>query len=112
MAMQNGELVLELLDAHRTPLKERVDIILRHRVLSHTLRARSVKASPTPRLGKLHRKPQGLYSVEIDPPSYRPVSHFINVAASGATRLQVFFPVDPHKVTKAEFPKYQDLPGD
>jgi hypothetical protein len=112
MAKQTGTLVLELQDAHRTPLKERVDIMVRHRILGHNLRVRDVKGAPAPKISKLHRAPQGLYTIEIDPPSYRPVSHFINIAAAGETRLQVFFPVDPNKVTKVSFPKFQDLSGD
>jgi hypothetical protein len=112
MAEQTGQLVLELLDAHRAPLKENVDIIVRHRVLSHTVRVKNAKSSPSPRVRNLHRAPQGLYSVEIDPPSYRPVSHFINIAAGGETKMQVFFPIDPAKVTRAAFPKYSDLPGE
>jgi hypothetical protein len=111
MTQPTGQLVLELLDAHRAPLKEHVDIIVRHRVLSHTMRVKNARSSPAPRVTKLHRAPQGLYSVEIDPPSYRPVTHFVNVAASGETRLQVFFPIDPNKVMRASFPKYTDLPG-
>src|SRR5687767_9157289 len=105
MAQPTGALVLELMDAYHRPLKEQVDVILRHRVLSHTLRVRNVKCSPAPTVKKLHCAPQGLYSVEIDPPSYLPVSQFVNIASSGETRIKVFFPVDPNKVTKAAFPK-------
>ena len=112
MSDQTGELMVELLDAHKSRLKEHVDIIVRHRILSHSLRMRNAKSSPSPRLKKLHCAPQGLYSIEIDPPSYLPVQKFVNIASSGVTHLQVFFPVDPNKIDQVVFPKYQDLPGD
>jgi len=54
----------------------------------------------------LHGFPQGLYRIEIDPPSYQYVSQFVNMKASGITTLSLTFPIDPGKVKKVKFPAF------
>jgi hypothetical protein len=58
----------------------------------------------------LHGGPQGVYQISIDPPSYHPVSHFINVKTSGSTELSIAFPVDTSKVVSVTFPTFTNLP--
>lgn len=108
---ENGKLQLELIDVHGKFLNERVDVTLRHQVLSDTKKA-STSAAQKFTITNLHAAPQGLYRVEIDPPSYLPVSQFVNIKASGTTDLQVVFPVDPKKIKRVDFVKYADLSAD
>jgi hypothetical protein len=108
---QNGKLELELLDVHGRFLGERVDVILRHRVLGQMLRS-SGNATRKFTVPNLHREPQGQYRVEIDPPSYLPVRQFINIKASGTTPLSALLPIDANKVRDVTFPKYKTLPDD
>ena len=109
MADQTGRLVLELVDVYGDALKEKVDILLRHQVLSDARIARSVKASPKPAIPELFCEPQGLYRLEIDPPSYLPVSQFVSIKPSGDTKVTIPFPVDPKKA-KPSFPPFPELP--
>jgi hypothetical protein len=106
-----GKLRLDLLDVHGDPLAERVDVYLRHQTLSETKVARGVPASKRVVITGLLGSPQGLYRVEIDPPSYLPVSYFINIQAAGFTDRTIFFAVDPRKVVWVDFPEYEALPS-
>src|SRR5262247_179939 len=98
--MSNGvRLHLELNDVYGNLLKEKVDIILRHQVLSEVVKV-SNNASTKIEITGLHGAPQGLYRIDIDPPSYQYTSQFVNMKASGTTTLSLTFPIDPGKVKK------------
>ena len=98
-------LSLELKDVSGNPLKEKVDIVLRHQVLSQVVKV-SKNASTKIEIKGLNGAPQGLYRFEIDPPSYQYISQFINLKASGTTTLELTFPIDPAKVKKVNFPVF------
>ena len=98
-------LQLELLDVYGKFLGEKVDVILRHQVLSEIKKA-SVTVTGKVDITGLRGTPQGLYKIDIDPPSYQYVSQFINMKASGITSLSHTFPIDPGKVKKVNFPAF------
>lgn len=104
-------LQLELSDVYGDPLGEKVDIILRHQVLSEVAKA-SPSAAKQINIKGLRGAPQGLYRIEIDPPSYQYVSEFVNMKASGITPRSFTFPIDPGKVKKVNFPTYANLATD
>lgn len=104
-------LQLELLNVYGKFLGEKVDVILRHQVLSEIKKA-SVNATTKVDITGLRGAPQGLYKIDIDPPSYQYVSQFINLKASGITPLSLTFPIDPGKVTKVNFQAYPKLADD
>lgn len=105
---KDGRLVLNLLDANRNFIGGKVDISLKHQVLAHGKIARQVSASKPIRISGLHREPQGIYRILIDPRSYQPVSQFAHIQPSGDTYLNMHFPVDPDKVEKPLFPAFGD----
>lgn len=108
-----GKLHLELLNVYGEPLGEKVDIILRHQQLTDTRIVKGVTASSKKILiGDLYANPQGIYLLEIDPPSYLPVRHFVNIKSSGFTDKQLIFPVDRNKVVDVKFPKFSQLSAD
>jgi hypothetical protein len=100
-----------LRDVYGKFLGEKVDIILRHKVLSEVK-----KASPTVtakvEIAGLEGAPQGRYQMEIDPPSYQYVSEFVNMKASGITSRSITFPIDPGKVVKVNFQAFAKLTED
>lgn len=108
---KEGKLQLELLDVYGNYLKEKVDIILRNQFLTHNAKV-SVTASKRILIKNLYGNPQGLYRIEIDPPSYLPVSRFVNLHAGKATPLQITFPVDSKKIKKVSFQKFDDFSED
>src|SRR5258705_7669413 len=102
---------LEVLDVYGKPIPEKIDIILRHQVLSEVVKA-SANAANVIEITGLRGAPQGLYRIEVDPPSYQFVSQFINMKASGVTPLSITFPIDPGKVKKVNFPAFAKLSDD
>lgn len=104
-----GILELELVDVHGEPIGDRVDIHLRHRVLSDERRIEDVAAAQVLRVTGLRTEPQGLYALEVRPRNFLPVSRFVTLAASGTTRLRVPLPIDPDGVGRVEFPAYESL---
>ena len=108
---EKGKLKLELVDVYGKFLGERVDVFLRHMQLNETLKASHTASSAFAVTG-LRREPQGLYRVDIDPPSYLAVGRFIRIKSSGDTPLSVVFPVDVKKIKGVVFPPYKSLPGD
>ena len=104
-------LSLELKDVYGNLLKEKVDIILRHQVLSQIVKV-SNNASTKIQIKGLFGDPQGRYRIDIDPPSYQYVAQFINLKASGTTSLEFTFPIDPSKVKSVKFPAFGSTEAD
>jgi hypothetical protein len=103
-----GRLELEIVDVHGTRITEPVDIFLRHRVLHEQRRIDKVDATRVIAIPGLRREPQGLYILEINAPSYRPVTRFVTVPSSGSKREQVTLPIR-HDRAKPIFPTYDEL---
>jgi hypothetical protein len=106
---QNGKLKLELVDVFGKRLQEKVDISLRNLQLTHAPLLRGLDASKIINVTDLFSAPQGIYQITIDPPSYHPVSQFVNVKSSGSTELTVSFPVDISKIVSVTFPTFPNL---
>jgi len=111
VADNDGALVVTVVDVRGNPLPQTVDIMLRHQQLSDSRVATGIATAPLPRIGGLHRSPQGLYRIEVDPLSYHAVSQFVDVASSGDTQLTLTCPVDVRKVKDVRFPTYAALPN-
>ncbi len=108
-----AEVILQLAlnDVYGAPLAEKVDIVLRHQVLNEVVKV-SPNAANQINIKGLRGAPQGLYRIELDPPSYQLVSQFVNLKASGITPLSITFPIDPKKVKKVNFPTFAKLAAD
>src|ERR1700730_1042561 len=105
------KLALDVVDVYGQPIKEKIDIVLRHQVLNEVQKA-SASAASTITITGLHGAPLGLYRIEVDPPSYQYESQFVNLKASGTTSLKLTFPIDPFKIKKVNFPAYTSLAAD
>jgi len=105
-----GKLKLNLTDVNGEPIKEDIDVSLRHLTRGSELRARVKGGKAT--IADLLAQPDGIYNVLIDPPSYLPVSQFISVMATGLTPLAITFPIDPRKVKELQKPTFDALPED
>jgi hypothetical protein len=107
---RSGSLRLELFDAYGDPLAERVDIFLHHQTLTETVPVRNIVAGKSILIRNLLGAPQGLYRLYIDPPSYLPVSIFVNIAAGPKpTERALPFIVDPEKVVDVDFPQWDEV---
>ena len=108
MADKTGRLALEVVDVHGTRIAEPLDIQLRHRVLDDRRHVDDVDATKLIAITDLHREPQGLYVLQVGAPSYRPVSRFVTIPASGDKREQIVLPIRLERA-RAVFPTYDEL---
>lgn len=104
-----GRLRLELLDVNGSAIREDVSIDLRHLTRGSDLRVRH-KARRAITISNLLAQPDGVYRIQVDPPSYMAVGQFVSIRGSGVTPLTLTFPVDQRKVKRLKCPKYADLP--
>ena len=110
MTDREGSLRLDLYDAYGDPLNEKIDIFLYHQTLSETVPVRNVLANKPILIKKLFGAPQGLYRLFIDPPSYLPVSVFVNISAGPKpTERSLPFAVDVNKVVGVDFPDWKEI---
>jgi hypothetical protein len=72
-----GRLKLVLTDIEGRPLRESVDVFLQHTTLSSAAVRTRLPAGKSALITGLHQQPEGTYRIEVDPPSYLPVSRFI-----------------------------------
>lgn len=108
---RTGSLRLDLFDAYGAPLGEKVDIFLHHQTLSEIVAVRNVMAGRSIVIKNLLGTPQGLYRLFIDPPSFLPVSIFVNVSGGpNSTDRAIPFIVDPEKVVDVAFPDWSEIP--
>jgi hypothetical protein len=103
-----GRLELEFVDVHGLRITEPVDIDLRHRVLSDHRRVDNVDVKQPIAISDLRTEPQGLYILQVTSPSYRPVSRFVTIPASGVARERIVLPIR-HDRARAVFPSYEEL---
>jgi hypothetical protein len=96
-------LELQLLNVRGKPLGQPVDVLLRH-MTTGRMRVARVKATAKAKIGGL--QDDGVYRVDVDPPSYLAAGAFVMLKPSGGTPLSLRFPVDPQKVKRVTFPAY------
>jgi hypothetical protein len=87
---QDGKLKLESVDVYGNRLQEKVDISLRNLQVTHSPVLRNLDASKLINITDLFSGTQGIYQITIDPPSYHPVSHFLNIKTGGPTEPSLF----------------------
>jgi hypothetical protein len=102
-------LELQLLNVHGKPIGEQVDVMLRHQASGRT-KVVQVKPARKAAIGGLDG--DGVWRVEVDPPSYLATGAFVMMKPGGATSLTLTFPIDPRKVKKPAFPDYDALSTD
>ena len=102
---KSGKIVLNLVDAYGRNLEESVDISLKPQGPGEKRFFKGRDAKKRLRISR----PQGLYRLHIDPPSYLPIHRFIQMPPSGETTRTISFAVDPQKVVKVNIPKYTTL---
>ena len=99
---------LKVVDVYGKPIAEKIDVILRHRVLSQFKR-KSANGANEIDIPGLFGDPQGAYQLDVDAPSYQFVRQFINMRSSGITAMTITLPIDPDKVRSVNFPAFSSL---
>jgi hypothetical protein len=107
-----GKLRVSLVDVRGRQIKEDVDVFLRHTRFAEIKKARIKPGPASSTIVDLHARPDGIYQVSVDPPSYQPFSQFVEVLSNPATRLDVVCAVDVDKVAGLALPAFADLRDD
>jgi hypothetical protein len=110
--MPDGVLKLQILNVYGDPVGEKVDLFLRNQALTDDPVLRGLDASGTITITNLFETPQGPYRLEIDAPSYQPVSQFVSIDGGAPTEKAFTLPVDHDKVVWVDFPKFDAILAD
>jgi hypothetical protein len=98
---------LRLVDVNGKLLSEAADVMLRRQSTSVMSKVRSQAG----KMLKITDLSADVYSVQVDPPSYRAAGAFVMIGSS-ITTLTMTFPVDPAKVTGIIAPAFGALGAD
>jgi hypothetical protein len=96
---------LNLLDVHGNALGQPCTVKLRHQ----TSGAQSVVSASGKGPVAISGLTPGVYSIQVDPASYRAVGRFVDVRSSGTTNAVLNFPIDPGAVKSVKFPAFSKL---
>jgi hypothetical protein len=107
-----GRLELALVDVHHNPLDDKVDITLRHTVLSETVAVHDQDASVPLGISGLDATQGGIHRVLIFPTRHRPISQFVTINEGKTTSKIFVLPVDAGKVVRIAAPELGDLTED
>ena len=104
----DGKLILTVLDVYGDSIAEPIDIFLDNLTLTDKQAIHGVRGKSFT-IPNLHRTPEGVYSVEVDAPSYRGVKLLTRIPASGDGELTVTLPVNKDRVMSVTFPEFAAL---
>ena len=83
-----------------------------HLELSSAPVFRDKRTSKRLRIEELESTHSGIYSVLAFPMRYRPVSKFVRILEDKTVQASFVLPVDPSRVTRVEFPPFEELGSD
>ena len=107
-----GNVIFDFVDVYGDRIDERIDVTLKHKVLSQTLQKRDHRGTQRLKFTGLDSTQGGVFHVLVFPARYRPVSRFIRVLEDKTVQHSFVLPVDPDRVTRVDFPAYDDLGDD
>ena len=105
-----GTLTLSFVDVYGKKVKDRVDIFLKHTVLSNAPVIRHHNANNDIQISNLISTHGGTYLLSVYPSNYRSNRQFVNIREDRDKSLVLTLAVLPEKVTKVNFPAYTSLP--
>ena len=107
-----GSVIFDFVDVYGNRIDERIDVSLKHKVLSQTAHRRDHRGTQRLRVTGLDSTQGGTFHVLVFPVRYRPVSQFVRVLEGKTVQHTFVLPVDPDRVKSVEFLAYDDLGDD
>lgn len=107
-----GNVIFDFVDVYGNRIDERIDVSLKHNVLSQAVHKKDHRGTQRLRITGLDSTQGGTFHVLVFPVRYRPVSQFIRVLEGKTVQHTFVLPVDPNRVTDVKFPEYDDLGDD
>ena len=106
--MNDGKLILRVVNAYGDPIVEPIDIFLDNRMVTDKRAIHGARGNSFT-ITNLHRTPEGVYSVEADAPSYMGIKRLTRIPPSGNGDLTLTLPVNISRVTGVTFPLFANL---
>ena len=107
----SGDLKLNFLDVSFERAKDEIDIRLEHTVLHTVYEQTKPSNAKTITIQGLDTSQGGRYVPYARPRCYRPIFRILQIKDNPEKNDEfIILPVDPNRVTKVNFPVYQNLP--
>ena len=107
-----GNLIFDFFDVYGERPDDRVDVTLKHLVLSQSKRVPDHSTTKSLRVADLDSTQGGTFSLQVFPMRRRPVSRFLRVLEDKTARHAIVLPVDASRVTGIEAPAFDALGSD
>jgi hypothetical protein len=107
-----GNLILDFLDVYGERPDDRVDVTLKHQVLSQSVQQKDHPTTKRLRIAELDSTQGGIFSLQVFPARHRPVSRFVRVLEDKTVQQSIVLPVDASRVTGIDALDYDSLGAD
>src|ERR1041384_3706543 len=107
-----GNLILDFLDVYGDRPDDRVDVLLKHQVLSQSVHVTDQATTKRLRITDLDSTQGGIFNLQVFPMRRRPVSRFVRVPEDKTTQQSIVLPVDASRVTGIDAPPFDSLGDD
>lgn len=107
-----GNLILDFLDVYGERPDDRVDVTLKHQVLSQSVNQGNHPTTKRLRITELDSTQGGIFSLQVFPLRRRPVSRFVRVLEGKTVQLSITLPVDSGRVSGIDAPPFDSLGDD
>lgn len=107
-----GNLILDFLDVYGERPDDKVDVTLKHQVLSQSVQVKDHPTTKRLRITDLDCTQGGIFILQAFPARHRPVSRFVRVLEDKTLQQNLPLPVDASRVTGIDPPEYDSLGAD
>ncbi len=107
-----GNLILDFFDVYGERPDDRVDVQLKHQVLSQSVHEANHPTTKSLRIAELDSTQGGTFNLQVFPLRRRPVSKFLRVFEDKTVRHAVVLPIDAGRVTGIDAPPFDSLGDD
>src|SRR5215831_20829201 len=108
----NGNVILDFLDVYGDRPDDRVDVMLKHHVLSQSVHVPDQPTTKRLRVTELDSTQGGIFNLQVFPLRRRPVGRFIRILEDKTAQQSIVLPVDASRVRGIEPPGYESLGAD
>ena len=107
-----GNLILDFFDVYGDRPDDRVDVTLKHQVLSQSEHQTNHPTTKSLRIDDLDSTQGGIFNLQVFPLRRRPVSRFVRVIEDKTVRQAIVLPMDSSRVTGIDAPPFDSLDDD
>ena len=101
-----GNLILDFFDVYGERPDDRVDVTLKHQVLSQSEHQTNHPTTKALRINELDSTQGGIFNLQVFPLRRRPVSRFVRVIEDKTVRQAIVLPMDASRVTGIDAPPF------